>query len=215
MGNACVAESYRYRTALAPLGLAALARNSAANDNARVNLTEGVRDTQINVRGKLSDAAFVKAVRAVAGCEPPAQANTVARGRVRGSPTALLWLGPDEWLLQAPSDYQAKAVQALTKSLAPLRAAMTDVSDARAVLKIQGEAAVDVLMKGCSLDLHRQVFSVGACAQTTLGLCQVIIHHVEDSPAYDIYVGRSFADYAWRWLCDASKEYSAKRAAPA
>jgi sarcosine oxidase subunit gamma len=30
---------------------------------------------------------------------------------------------------------------------------------------------------------------------------------VADTPAYDLYVHRSFADYLWRWLEDAAKEY--------
>jgi sarcosine oxidase subunit gamma len=35
----------------------------------------------------------------------------------------------------------------------------------------------------------------------------VLIHQVDDAPAYDVYVLRSFAEYLWLWLEDAAKEY--------
>jgi len=35
----------------------------------------------------------------------------------------------------------------------------------------------------------------------------VLIHQVSDAPAYELYVLRSFADYLWRWLEDAAREY--------
>ena len=80
-------------------------------------------------------------------------------------------------------------------------------SDARAVIALGGEAAREVLMKGCSLDLHPRVFGPGSCAQSTLALAQIILEQVEDGPDYRLYVGRSFAPYLWQWLCDAAGEF--------
>ena len=35
----------------------------------------------------------------------------------------------------------------------------------------------------------------------------MLLHQLDDSPSYDVYVHRSFAVYAWRWLCDGAGEY--------
>ena len=61
------------------------------------------------------------------------------------------------------------------------------------------------------MDVHRRVFTAGACAQTLLGKADVLLHVIEDEPdagpAVDVYVGRSFARYLWTWLTDAGLEY--------
>jgi sarcosine oxidase subunit gamma len=63
------------------------------------------------------------------------------------------------------------------------------------------------MMKGCSLDLHPREFGPGRCAQSTLAKAQIILHQLDDGPTYDLYVARSFAEYLWAWLEDASLEY--------
>ena len=65
----------------------------------------------------------------------------------------------------------------------------------------------DVLRKGTSIDLHPKAFGPGQCAQTGIARCHMLLHQTSDEPAYDIYVHRSFADYLWRWLEDAAREY--------
>ena len=85
--------------------------------------------------------------------------------------------------------------------------AVSDVSDSRAVIGIAGINARDVLMKGCSLDLHPRVFKAGDCAQSGFARCHMLLHQINDIPTYDVYIHRSFSDYAWRWLEDAAREY--------
>ncbi len=81
------------------------------------------------------------------------------------------------------------------------------MSDGRAVIGLSGPHASDVLMKGCSLDVHPRKFAPGDCAQSMLAKALVILHQTDAAPAYDIYVERSFADYLWSWLEDAAAEY--------
>ncbi|WP_281365340.1 sarcosine oxidase subunit gamma family protein, partial [Paraburkholderia caffeinitolerans] len=57
----------------------------------------------VNVRGELSDPAFVDAFAQVVGCQPPATPNTVAKGNGYD----VLWLGPDEWLVRSDAAVQA------------------------------------------------------------------------------------------------------------
>jgi sarcosine oxidase subunit gamma len=84
---------------------------------------------------------------------------------------------------------------------------VVDVSDSRAVITLSGPRALDVLAKGCPLDLHPRVFSPGRCAQSLLAKAHVLLHRVDDAPTFEIYVHRSFADYLWTWLEDAAAEY--------
>ena len=118
-----------------------------------------------------------------------------------------LWLGPDEWLVTAPNGQEQELFKAFSGATAAHHAAITDVSDARTVLLLSGLNARDVLEKGCGLDLHPRVFQTGHCAQTRLARTGVLLHQISDEPAYEIYVGWSFAAYLWIWLEDAAAEF--------
>jgi sarcosine oxidase, subunit gamma len=82
-----------------------------------------------------------------------------------------------------------------------------DVSAQRTAIDVGGPYARDVLAHGCSLDLHPRAFAPGRCAQTTLAKAQVVLHQLDERPAYRVFVRASFADYLARWLLDASTEY--------
>ena len=83
---------------------------------------------------------------------------------------------------------------------------LTDVSDAYAIVRLAGPAARDVLAKGCSLDIHDSVFPPGKVARSLLAQAEAILHRTA-AETFDIYVPRSYADYLWRWLEDAGREY--------
>ena len=195
-------EAYRYRGALAHLGLAAQGGASAAGDTA-VQMYEGPWRVQLNLGGSPSEPKFAQAAKRALGCGLPTRANTVEFSDT----VKAMWLGPDEWLLAATPSAKVRLVRAFTRMSANHHLSLTEVSDARAMIVLTGPAARTVLMKGCSLDLHPRVFRAGSCAQSTVALCQVILTQVDDVPSYELYVGRSFADYLWNWLWDAAKEY--------
>ena len=44
-------------------------------------------------------------------------------------------------------------------------------------------------------------------AKTLSDKSGAILHQTSDAPSFEVYVHRSFADYAWRWLEDAGLEY--------
>ena len=50
-------------------------------------------------------------------------------------------------------------------------------------------------------------FAAGTVVRTLLAKTGVIIHQTAKTPTFEVYVHRSFADYAWRWLADAGLEY--------
>jgi sarcosine oxidase, subunit gamma len=194
-------KDYLQQSALAHFHLAA--RASARAGTAGVTLYERPWRGQLVLRGDIDSRAFVSALGRVLGVSAPRTPNTVKKK----DDTAILWLGPDEWLIVVPGGREAKLSAELRKALARQHTALTDVSDSRVVIGLTGPHARDVLMKGCSLDLHPRAFAAGHCAQTRLARAHMLLHQLDESPAYDVYAHRSFADYVWRWLENAAEEY--------
>ena len=203
-----MAERYRRHSALAHLGLEA--RASAAGPGAGVTLRECPMRGLLILRGDGADPGFRSAVSSVLGLDPVVEPLTAVRQR----DVAMLWLGPDEWLVVTPDRRVERIERALRDALDDRHAALTDVSHSHAILALEGPDARAVLSKGCPLDLHPRVFGPGRCAQSRLARCQVLIHQVGAAPAFEIHVLRSFAQYAWTWLEDAGQEFGV-RIAPA
>lgn len=198
-------EPYLRQSALDHLGLAG--RAGTAVESAGVTLTEKTLPVAVNLRGDAGDAAFVEALRAALGLQPPTAPNTVAAT----DGLALLWLGPDEWLAvqhAATPGAEAQLAAKLRGALEGQHAAVTEVGESLCCISVAGRRARDLLAKGCPLDLHPRVFGGGGhCAQSHLAKTAITLHQTADLPAFDLYVRRSFADYLWRWLEDAAGEH--------
>ena len=201
-------ERYRRRSALAHLGLEA--RASADVPHAGVVLGERRIRGLLVLRGDGASTEFRSAVSKVLGLDPVVEPLTAARKR----DVAILWLGPDEWLIVTPDRRIERIEHTLRDALDGQHAALTDVSHSRTILTLSGPDARAVLSKGCPLDFHPRVFGPGHCAQSRLARCQMLIHQASATPAFEIYVPRSFAQYAWTWLEDAGREFGV-RIAPA
>ena len=128
----------------------------------------------------------------------PAEANTFTADDNR----IVIWLGPDEWLLQAPDEEIHELHKALESGLAGQPIALTVVSDHSVALELKGDNARRILEKGCPLDLHPRVFASGHCAQSHF-LQAVIILIQRAEGDYLLRVRRSMAEYLWDALADA------------
>lgn len=184
--------------------LAHLAGTPAAGGAGEAGVVIGERRFlgHYNLRGDARDTALRLAVRDSLGIELPTQANTV----VSGPGVTVCWLGPDEWLVTTPYERDTERIDALDRAVAGSFVAITDVSGGLGVVTLEGARARDVLAKGCPLDLHERRFAVGDCAQTVLARASLLLVH-RARGVFDIVVRRSFADYLWRWLVDASMEF--------
>jgi sarcosine oxidase subunit gamma len=128
----------------------------------------------------------------------PTTPNTVWEGSSR----AVLWLGPDEWLVLGPPGAGPDIVAELEAALDDPHRSVVDVSANRVALELSGARAKEVLSKGCAIDLHPQSWKPGMCAQSMLARAQAILHERSDTTG--ILVRPSFADYLVDWLIDAS-----------
>lgn len=177
----------------------------------------------------LREIAFLTMVGIrVAPGSPAAQSISAAidvplpsgHGQATGSPegTAVVWIGPDEFLLVGPQDTGTPPVEAAALSTDPVVAelmealgeapgAVVDLSSNRTTLELAGPSAQSVLEKGCHLDLHPRAFGVGTAVSTTLGPVPVILWRTARL-SWRIMPRASFSEYTARWLLDAMREFA-------
>ena len=158
---------------------------------------------RIDLRGDPADRAFATGVSSVLGLEPPPTPNTSRSA----AESFILWLGPDQWLIEVAGEAETGIATTLESALSALHASVAIVGDGYVTLSLAGKRAADVLAKGMTLDLAPDRFPAGCCARSLLAKIPVLLHRPGDDLAYEITVARSYSDYAWRWLDDAALEY--------
>lgn len=124
--------------------------------------------------------------------------------RVTANGVSYLWSGPSNWLAISASDATDFDLEmaARTDGLA----AVTDQSDGRVVLRVQGDRARDVMAKLVPIDLHPRVFTLPATALTLAGHIAVQIWQTDDG-AYELACFRSLAETLYEALIEASREF--------
>ncbi len=159
--------------------------------------------TQINLRLDPADSEALAAIQLVLGVQLPLTPNTTAAGQE----LLAAWLGPDEWLLLTEHHQPDALVTNLQAALTGHFASVVDTSAGQTVIRLSGPSALDVLARGCALDLHPSAFPPGACAQTLLARAQALLIAVDAAPTFDIIVRRSFAPYVAAWLQDSAHQF--------
>lgn len=178
-------------------------RTTPAPMAAGVKVWERAFCAHINLRGDPSASDFLAAARGVLGFELPLEPNTFAGERENYA----LWLGPNEWLIVVPGEQEGLVAEGLRNALRGQFFAVTEVGGGQTIITLSGQNARDLLAKGCPLDLHPREFGPGHCAQSHLGKAPILIRQIDAEPTFELIARRSFADYLWCWLEDASEEY--------
>lgn len=107
---------------------------------------------------------------------------------------AALWLGPDEWLLQAPAVDTAVLYQHLTTALQGLACALVDISHRQTGLIVKGPKAASLLNAGVPLDLSLAAFPSGMVTRTIFEKAEIVLWRL-DAETFHVEVWRSFAPY--------------------
>lgn len=171
-------------------------------DEAAVAVFETGRRIMIDVRISPQDTKGKAAMAKALGFELPGPPRT---STTKNQVTAL-WLSIDQWLLVAPYERGGALLVPLKDAAASGGAAVTDLSDARAVIRLEGDGAREIIMKGGAADLLAADFAVGSVRRLNFAGIGAMVHYCSDRPdVLDLYVFRSFADYAVRWLEAASR----------
>lgn len=147
------------------------------------------------------------AVSSVVGLELPNTPGTFADS----GDNAVMWIGPDEWVIFTAPTTELDVMSALTTALAGIHAQVVNVSDYYTALAISGEKARDVLAKITMVDLHPRAFAKGNAIASIFGQAgawlQMLDDETGDGPEFAIYVRRSMADYLWCLIADGGREF--------
>lgn len=156
----------------------------------------------ITLRGDLSDPALRAVATEVTGAAFPDS------GRIGLSEQgAIGWMSPDELLLVLPYAGAGAAVARIGAALAGQHHLAADVSDARAVIAVEGGAAREVLGKVTPADLHPGSFAPGTLRRTRIG--QVAgAFWCDDAGRFTVVCFRSVADYVFGLLAQSAKDGS-------
>jgi methylglutamate dehydrogenase subunit D len=145
--------------------------------------------------------ALKAAILKVYGLELPATPQRIAANDI-----AFVWSGPDQWIAIAEQG-DGRDLEAELKPLLAGLAAVVDQSDGRAVVRVSGARARDVLAKGVPIDLHARVFKPGSVAITHASHIGVTLWQIDGTPTYELALARSFADSFMHALDQASAEF--------
>ncbi|TGQ11629.1 MULTISPECIES: sarcosine oxidase subunit gamma family protein [unclassified Mesorhizobium] len=188
-----------------PLDRALVAGPYGVQGDAGVALTEIRNFDLIQVmarRGKAGETA--KAAQARFGAAAPETPKTVAT-----ADATLIWSGPDQFLVLSKGGKHTMA------ALAPVfagSASLSDQSHARALISISGDKARAMLAKLSSVDLHPDVFGVGAAAATSMDHTSVTLWRGDDrngQAVFNLLVFATFAESLWHTILDSAAEYGA------
>jgi sarcosine oxidase subunit gamma len=171
-----------------------------------VSLADGLLElpflAQLDLRLDPDDGPARAAIESVVGLLP-IEPNTVHGG----ADAAVLWLGPDEWLIIGPpdgaGDLEDQLREALRSDAPDSAVAIIDVSANRTTIELSHRNARMILAGGCPIDLHPRAFGLGRCAQTLVARAGVILWQLDDRPTFRLLVRPSFAAYLAAWLTDA------------
>ncbi|MBN9552169.1 MAG: sarcosine oxidase subunit gamma [Alphaproteobacteria bacterium] len=186
-----------------PLERVLVAGPYGAQGDAGVSLTE-IRNVDLVQmmarRGKATEIA--KAAKARFGVASPETPKAVGTADAR-----LIWSGPDQFLVLSKGGKHS--IEALAPGFAG-SASLSDQSHARALISISGKKARAMLAKLSSIDLHPDVFGVGAAAATSMDHTSVTLWRGDDrngQAVFNLLVFATFAESLWHTMLDSAAEY--------
>lgn len=109
-------------------------------------------------------------------------------------------VSPGQWILvSGKADKNGKFASEIQSKLKK-NGYVSEQSDSRVIFRLSGPRVVELMQKGCRLDLHPSSTGKGWCAQTQMAQIGVLIHQTDNKPSYDVLVYSGFAQDFAEWL---------------
>jgi len=118
---------------------------------------------------------------------------------------SIRWMSPDEWLIIVPG-LETFAVETKFRDEMGGHYSLVNSSGGSTILEVSGANVVEMLKKCTPIDLHSSEFPIGKVVSTLFAKSSAIIRRTGEQ-SFELVIRRSFADYIWLWLQDASSEY--------
>ncbi|MDO6561920.1 sarcosine oxidase subunit gamma family protein [Amphritea sp. 1_MG-2023] len=155
----------------------------------------------LTLRCNAENAEQLAAVERVLGVALPLQPlSSVESGNY-----SIRWMSPDEWLILVPG-LETFEIETKFRDAMPGHYSLVNSSGGSTVLELSGDNAVTLLQKATSVDLHLNSFPVGKVVSTLFAKSTATIRRI-DEQRFELVIRRSFSDYIWLWIQDASLEY--------
>ena len=114
------------------------------------------------------------------------------------------WIGPNEWRVIGPAA-ECKEIEVKLRRQLSDEFAVVNVTGGLVHLGLRGPDAETVIRKSCPYNVNAENFPVGKVVGTRFAKAQVTLNHGEKG--FELLCRRSFIDYVWAWLRDASTEF--------
>ena len=122
------------------------------------------------------------------------------------SNTRILWNGPNNWLLVSN---KKKLFKEIVEKFDENNFAITDLSDSRAIIELEGENAKEVLKKGCPYNFDE--LKKDNSLNSTFNGMSVTIDVLNDNPhKIRIFILRSFGESFYHSITDSCLEFGYK-----
>ena len=122
---------------------------------------------------------------------------------VSNKETRILWNAPKTWLVISN---KANIVETIKEKCNSENFALTDISHSRAVIKIKGLQAKEILKKGSPINFNE--FKKNNCVGTVFHGINIIIDSIDNNPeTYYLLTLRSFGESLYHHITDAALEF--------
>lgn len=159
-----------------------------------VTIREAGLRGMIILRGDLSNKKLRSVCKKLSGVAFPEKGQAFCDGE-----QGLCWMSPDELLVMVPYAQAAEAVDQIHKALSGTHYLAENVSDARALIFVEGPYAREVIAKLAPADLHPDSFKPGDFRRTRLGQVAAAFW-MRDEDTFEVICFRSVAGYTFDLL---------------
>ena len=163
---------------------------------------------KINLRGEPNNKDFMKDVVIILNTLLPIEVNT----SVANNDLKIIWLGPNEWLIQFNIENQFQDIfSKLQSTLNTKDTAVTDVTENRTIINVRGKNLYKLLAKFMVINLHEVLKKESSVAQTIFTKVPILIvrnHKDKEEPSIDIHANRSHTSYLFNLLVDGTRNFN-------
>ena len=162
---------------------------------------------KINLRGDTKDRDFISNAGSVLDILIPTEPNT----KIQNKDLQVIWLSPNEWLLSFLNDnHFIRIFEKLNNKLNTEKTSITDTSENKTIIRIEGNHTTELLRKFMVLDIDNALNSNLKVAQTIFVKIPILIirnHYDQEMQSFDIHVNRSHTTYLRNLLLDGCNQF--------
>jgi len=162
---------------------------------------------KLNLRGNPKDKDFLSNAGLILKTLIPLDPNT----KIQNKDFQVIWLSPNEWLLSFFNNITfIEILNKLYNQLNPEKTSVTDISENKTIIRIEGNHTSELLRKFMVIDIDNVLNDNSKVAQTIFVKIPIIIirnHLDKEKQSFDIHVNRSHTKYLSDLLLDGCNQF--------